>query len=37
MDSKKAYQSGAQAFVPKPMAKEHLIRLILEAMKEVAT
>lgn len=35
VDSKKAYQSGAQAFVPKPMAKEHLIRLILEAIKEV--
>ena len=33
-DSKKAYQSGAQAFVPKPMAKEHLVHLILEAIKE---
>jgi len=33
IDATKAYQSGAQAFVPKPMAKEHFIRLILEAIK----
>lgn len=31
-DSEKAYQAGAQAFVPKPMGKEHLIRLILESI-----